>query len=265
MVPLFALISLGPGRAQSQRPASARPAHAAHRDDARSAPLAARIAAVSEYYLGTAYVADPLGEGAGNEPDVDPLMDRRHVDCVTFVEQVLAEAVAPEPEAMLPTLLRLRYREGHVGIASRNHFFVADWLPQNRWLVADVTAAVGGAAVRRMTKTIDRASLLRARGASPAVCRVAPERLTMTYIPRAAVPALLGRMPRVAIAVFMTSRPGLCAAHTGLLLARAGKCVLRHASQRQQRVVEEPLLSYLQRAPARIVGLKVCAIHAPQP
>jgi N-acetylmuramoyl-L-alanine amidase-like len=238
-------------------------AYAVAREKTDAELLAARIAAVSARYLGTPYAADPLGEGPGNGPDPDPLMDRQRVDCVTFVEQVLAEAVAPGQEAVLPTLVRLRYLDGHVGIGWRNHFFVADWLPHNRWLVEDVTEAVGGPAVRRMTKTIDRASLLRSRGAPSEACRMAPERLTRTYIPRAAVPGVLARIPPAALAVFVSGRPDLCAAHTGLLLARDGQCMLRHASQRRRRVMDEPLLRFLEHAPARIVGLKVYAIHPP--
>jgi hypothetical protein len=265
LLALLVLLVLGPAHAHARLPSSAGAARRPSGEEARAALLAARVTAVSGRYLGTPYVLDPLGEGMGNGPDPDPLIDRQHVDCVTFVEQVLAEAVAPGPEAVLPTLLRLRYRDGHVGIGWRNHFFVADWVVNNRWLVEDVTQAVGGRSVRRMRKTIDRASLLRARGAPSDVCRVAAEQLTMTYIPRAAVPTTLERMPPVAIAVFISGRPGICAAHTGILLTRDGHCLLRHASQRRRQVIEEPLLQFLQHAPSRIVGLKVCAIHPPGP
>src|SRR5207249_1589617 len=71
--------------------AAARPDPALLRD---AVDLARRIAVVSARYLGTSYVRDPLGEGPGATPDSDRLFCRTGVDCQTYVEQVLAEAVA---------------------------------------------------------------------------------------------------------------------------------------------------------------------------
>jgi hypothetical protein len=228
-----------------------------------AAALAARIDAVSAAYLGTPYALDPLGEGEGVDPD--PLLDRTRVDCVTFVEQVLAEAIATNANALLPALNRIRYRNGSVGYLHRNHYFVADWISNNRWLVADATQAIGRRAVRTMTKTIDRAALFRAHGCSPEECRVAPQRLTTAYIPRAAVAGVLSRIPPVAIAVFVQDRPGVDTAHIGILLAARGRVLLRHASQRRKKVVEEPLLEFLTAAPRRVIGLKICSIRAARP
>jgi hypothetical protein len=226
--------------------------------------LSERVRAASVRYLGTPYVRDPLGEGLGVDPD--PLYDRRRVDCVTFVEQALAEALAPRPAEVLPTLLRLRYREGHVAFTGRNHHFVADWLPHNAWLVTDLTNALGSPHVRRMTKRIDRAALFASAGVKPGgrpageAAAPPPEERSTTYIPRDKAPALLARLPDVSIAVFVQDRPGIFAAHTGFLIRGGHTVTLRHASQRQKRVVDEPLLDYLKRAPKRIVGLKVLGL-----
>lgn len=222
-----------------------------------------RVRAASARYLGVPYARDPLGEGHGVDPD--PLYDRRRVDCVTFVEQALAEALAPEPAAVLPTLLRLRYHEGKVAFTRRNHHFVADWLPHNAAIVTDVTDALGRDRVRRMTKRIDRAALFAAAGqprGGPAGrdALPAPEERSTSYIPRAAVDAVLGRVPEVAVVIFVQDRPGIFAAHTGFLLRDRRGVTLRHASQRHRKVVDEPLRDYLTRAPARIVGIKVLAL-----
>ncbi len=67
---------------------------------------------------------DPLGEGAGL--DADPRVPAAEVDCMTWVQWVLALALGPEEEAAA-RLDRLRYYGGHVDFRSRKHYL-------DRWL-----------------------------------------------------------------------------------------------------------------------------------
>jgi hypothetical protein len=223
--------------------------------------LAARLERLSARYLGTTYGRDPLGEGAGAQPDPDPLINRACVDCQTYVEQVLAEALAARPSEVLPLLTRIRYRDGVIGFGTRNHYMVTDWLPHNRWLIRDVTEEVGRGATRGMEKVIDRAAFFQARGAPELGVGIAPEVSRTTYIPREGLPSALPRIPSGAVLIWVQDRPGIIAAHCGFAFQRPGGEVrFRHASERRGRVVDEPLLAYLQRAPARIIGVKVCQV-----
>src|SRR5438067_7878378 len=101
-------------------------ARAAHRPPATPhrapAGLAARLEAVSRRHLGTPYRLDPLGEGPGGAVDRDPLYTWRCADCVTFVEECLAEALAPAAAGVPDMLRRIRYRDGRVAFESRNHY-----------------------------------------------------------------------------------------------------------------------------------------------
>jgi N-acetylmuramoyl-L-alanine amidase-like len=227
------------------------------------APLAVRLEAVSRRHLGTRYRLDPLGEGPQGTVDQDPLWTWDAVDCVTYVEQCLAEALAPQAKAGQDLLRRIRYRDGVVSFETRNHYMLADWLPHNRALVEDVTGRVGGSACRQIEKSIDRAALLRARGGDPRAGG-APERLSVRYLPRAAVAAHLGRIPDGSLLILVSSRPGIDAAHVGFVFARGPDRIFRHASQRRGRVFEEPLTRFLAGAPQHMIGIKVCAIHPPR-
>jgi hypothetical protein len=223
------------------------------------AALTQRIVAISARYRGARYRRDPLGEGPAGTVDRDPLICTTGVDCQTYVEQVLAEAIAPRPTDVLSCLTRIRYRDGVVGFGTRNHYMVSDWLPRNRWLVHDVTDEVGGNRTRPMEKRIDRAAFFRAHGAPELGRGIPPERSRTSYIPRAALPAVAARIPTAAVLIWVQDRPGIIAAHCGFAIRDArGALLLRHASERLGRVIDEPLLAFAQHASRHIVGVKVC-------
>jgi D-alanyl-D-alanine carboxypeptidase/D-alanyl-D-alanine-endopeptidase (penicillin-binding protein 4) len=255
-VRLAILLGICLGHGSARVPATARmPAL-----PATSPAIAARIERVSRAYLGVPYCRDPLGEGSGGEVDRDPLMDRRRVDCLTFVEQVLAEATAARPADVPARLQRIRYRDGAVGFRTRNHFTVTDWLPRNAWLLHDATEALAPGRTRAMVKVIDRSAFFRGHGCDPA--GAGKERSETRYIPRESVAALVDRLPAATLAILVQRRPGIIAAHCGWLLRPAGKpLTLRHASSSRGRVVDEPFTAYLRRQPANIAGVKLCVVR----
>jgi N-acetylmuramoyl-L-alanine amidase-like len=221
--------------------------------------LGRRIAAVSSRYLGAAYQRDPLGEGPNGSVDRDPLFCRTGVDCQTFVEQVVAEALARRREEILPLLTRIRYRDGVIDFGTRNHYMVSDWLPHNNWCVRDQTASVGGGRARAMEKMIDRAAFFRSHGVPALGDGIAPEASRTSYLPRALVPEIVGRVPNGAVLIWVQDRPGIIAAHCGFAIrGTRGTVLFRHASERFGRVMDEPLIAYARRAPDRIVGVKIC-------
>jgi hypothetical protein len=60
-------------------------------------------------------------------------------------------------------LQRIRYRDGQLGVATRNHYTEADWNVSNNWLVDDLTAKLAGDRAVEFTETIDRAKFLKNR------------------------------------------------------------------------------------------------------
>lgn len=206
----------------------------------RRTTIADKIAAYSELAVGTPYASDSLGEGSSGTCDRDPLMDLSRADCVTFCEQILALSISRNYEEAFRNLQRIRYRKGVIGFSTRNHFVMADWLPNNQWLLRDITGEAGGPLCREMTKIIDRKSLALARGCAEDGDGLLPQRMSIRYLPTQHLPLMAAKLQGSNILVFITAREGVFASHLGFIIKTGnGDMCFRHASSLHKKVVDE--------------------------
>jgi hypothetical protein len=217
-------------------------------------PLAERIERVSARFLGTRYVRDPLGEGKGGHWDPDPLIDLNRVDCLTFVEQVLALAQRTTLNGATSLLATYRYDGGQVSYRRRRHFMELQWLPGlvRVGLLRDLTPEVAGDAARTLVREVTRESY---RGAF----RRWPRRLggslplgsiRLSYVPTSKAPALAGKIPPGTIMALVRRTPEswpVVVTHVGFVVRRAQELVFRHAIHVAGRVIDEPLDRYIAR------------------
>jgi hypothetical protein len=124
--------------------------------DARALPFPERMGAVSRALLGRPYVNDPMGEGAGTDPD--PIARYDAFDCLTYAEEVLAWSFAADPAAAAEVRRSLRYGDGvPVEYAKRRHFMELQWIPgtvRDGWL-RPTTAEYGKVVTLEKTVTAD--------------------------------------------------------------------------------------------------------------
>jgi len=109
----------------------------------RDLPIAERLAAVTQPLLGVPYVSDPMGEGEGYDPD--PFQRYDGFDCLTFVEEALALALAGDPVHSAQVRGSLRYGGREPSYAHRDHFMELQWIPdavRNGW-IRETTADYG--------------------------------------------------------------------------------------------------------------------------
>jgi hypothetical protein len=113
--------------------------------ETRNAPLAERMGAISEVFLGLPYEDGLLGEG--RPPDMDPPARYDSFDCVTLLEEVLALAIAPHPASAPDFRSAFRYQYGLASYRTRNHFFSTQWILHNlqNGLLVDTTERYGEA------------------------------------------------------------------------------------------------------------------------
>ncbi|WP_370449419.1 N-acetylmuramoyl-L-alanine amidase-like domain-containing protein [Legionella sp. km772] len=95
----------------------------------------------SEHFKGTVYVLGSLGEGPKGRYDQFPRYRTDAFDCDTYVNTVLALALANSLTSFKQCINKLRYQNGQVSYIKRNHFTSIDWNKnnQNRGILKDIT------------------------------------------------------------------------------------------------------------------------------
>ena len=125
--------------------------------------LRQRVVHLARKNIGQPYELYLLGELPFETYDPQPLYCLGKSDCLVFVEHTYAMALSCDWAGFMRLLQRIRYRDGQIGVITRNHFTEADWNPSNRWLVRDVTAELAGARAVKFDEKIDRSRFLRNR------------------------------------------------------------------------------------------------------
>jgi len=241
-------------------------------DSVRGRPLDGRLLGLSERFLGTPYAHSPLGEGEGQDPDPRLRLDR--VDCLTFVETVMALALSSSVEDVVHVLDSIRYRN-RPDYAGRNHLMEAEWLPSNaaKGLVRDVTAGLAPDAVRPGGKVIGP----EAWGSTTArALALPPEARPTGHFPLAIVPVdeVLARAPRwpsgTLLLVVREDAPWRITrvSHLGFVVQREGRTYLRHATRGWKDGVVDEELSHLLARHARyrwkIEGVSLWEVSDPR-
>jgi hypothetical protein len=207
-----------------------------------------RIAAISRHFIDTPYAADTLiGDPQKKEQLVINLAG---FDCFTFLDAVEALRRAADVADFPEQLKQVRYRDAKVGYENRRHFF-SDWVADSDAVIDDVTAAVGQGKAQVVVKQLN----LKSDGTHwlpglPVILR------EISYIPTDSIDVdVLSALREGDYVGVYSTHAGLDVSHTGLIVKRNARTMLRHASSRDnvKRVVDEDLLVYLQDRPGLVV------------
>lgn len=227
-------------------------------------PVGERIVRIGEAFVGTDYIPQTL-----DPPGPERLViNLRALDCVTFVESVLALAhfvrvaspdiLARRDEAMglyASILTDIRYRNGVIdGYPSRLHYF-SEWVHDNeqKGYVTDVTARLGGVEddepIHFMTGHRDAYRQLTGLENFEAIARI-EERLSQRpriFIPEAQVAQAHEGIRDGDVIALTSTLDGLDVAHTGIAIWKDGAPRLLNAPLvgEQVHVSEESLADRL--------------------
>ncbi|MGQ3054052.1 MAG: N-acetylmuramoyl-L-alanine amidase-like domain-containing protein [Roseateles sp.] len=213
--------------------------------------LRRRIAALARKNIGQPYELFLLGEFPYETYDTQPLFSLAKSDCVVFAEHTYAMALSASWEEFFWMLQRIRYRDGVIGTATRNHYTEADWNIANNWLVQDVTAALG-APTLPYHQRIDRQAFLLKQFKIQRDIPVQP--FDDVYIAKQDVAAIEAQLQDGDFVNVISGRGGnYYASHVGLIVTGAdGSRRLLHSAEPQVR--EETLQGFIARMAERDAG-----------
>jgi hypothetical protein len=204
------------------------------------AGLTQRIEKVSAQASGTPYFLGPLGEGPDAPYDKKPLIDLKRVDCVTFCEQTLALSLSQNYDEAVKVLQKIRYKAGEIKMECRNHYTMADWTVNNRWLMKDITPELAGH--QWLTRTISHQNLFAAQKFAGIQVREPDRLMKVAYIPETEIAAILPQLKSGDMGVLIQDQAGIFAAHTGFMIQKGGQWVFRNATSiGLKQVVDTPM------------------------
>lgn len=211
-----------------------------------------RLDYFSKALIGRPYLLGAMGEGYLDTIDTKPLVNMDSVDCMTFVEHVLAMTEANDEDSLFTILQRIRYLGGKIGYATRKHYMLADWVGEGKF--ARVIPLPGDTIIRR---TMPKQDFFKSKGI---VRKQADSPMDLRYLPYEKAVALMGKPyegPMMVSGVaFVGKSEKIDVTHTGFVILRPGELPrLRHASSLQKQVVEVPLVEYLESRRGKLPGI----------
>lgn len=153
--------------------------------------LRERIRHLARKNLGQPYDIYLLGEFPAEIYDDQPLYNLKESDCVVFVEHTLSMALAHDWQSFFAILQRMRYKDGVISYATRNHYGEYDWPENNTWLAENISDCLAGERAAVDTVKINKTDFFKKRG----VPYILPEdSLIWTYVPIDIMPEIFDRL-----------------------------------------------------------------------
>lgn len=179
--------------------------------------LRQRVATIARRFLNQPYELYLLGEFPYELYDPQPLFNLESSDCVVFVEHVYAMALSRNWAEFFWMLQRIRYRDGVIGVTTRNHYTEADWLPANRWLFSELTDSLLPGAAVSYKMVVDRERFFRDRYKLQVPTAKQPH--ADSYLPKARVQEVLAQLQTGDLVNIVTGNGGgAWVSHVGLVV-----------------------------------------------
>jgi len=254
-------------------------------------PLEQRIINLSAAFLNVPYHLEPLGEGLDGKYNQNPLYRFDQFDCETYVDTVMALALANDENNFKNTINQIRYKKGLVDFTARNHFTSADWIASNskNYFISDLTARIAGNETRESHVFINRKNWYQhlpiERIQIPGLTdqqrqeklqqlhaeyqTVKNNMAVIDYIPLKLLltknDAILKKIPNGAVIFLVVKDPSLNRkigtqnniSHMGFAIWKDNQLYLRAASSLHQHVMDAPLLPYLGSQGRTLLGISV--------
>ena len=204
-----------------------------------------KLTCLSEYFLGTPYDLYCEQDGPYALYETNPLVNFEKTNCICMVEVIVAMALSSHYEEFFNVLMHLRYRHGLIGMATRNHYTITDWLPANRWCLKEAVQAIGQSHCQPLTRTISHKNFFASKGITDIEDMLPDRTQTIQYVPTAELLAIRPNLKNGDIVSIIMDKPGIFSAHVGFIVIKNGQIYFRHASMSAMEVVEQKYEDYV--------------------
>ncbi|MEJ5305355.1 MAG: N-acetylmuramoyl-L-alanine amidase-like domain-containing protein [Ignavibacteria bacterium] len=208
--------------------------------------LRKRVNHFARKFIGQNYEIYLLGEFPFEIYDPQPLYSIDKSDCVVFSEHVYAMALSNNWKKFFAMLQRIRYKDGVIGLLTRNHYTEADWTVNNSWLIKDITDSLPGVKSKSVVTKIDRANFFKKWGIGQ---DIPVQELSWSYIPASEVPKALKYLKTgdFVNVVRGYTPDDVYVGHVGIIsVGSDGVVYLIHSTEPEVKM--EPLLEYMKRS-----------------
>jgi len=218
----------------------------------------------SELFLGTPYDPNCTGDGSDALYEPWPLVNFQETNCMAFCEHVLALSISDSWDNFFNNLQHIRYKDGINGMRTRNHYTMADWLPENSWLLENVSRKIGGKSAQTVMRTISHTHFFQNKGITD-MRYVLPDReMTIDYLPLDKLSNLKNELRTGDILVLITAnKTDIFAAHMALVAEKNGNKLVRESSNSRMTTFETPLTEWIKgrAASPKYLGLSILRVR----
>lgn len=218
----------------------------------------------SQYFLGTPYAFTCVGDGEYALYEPYPLVNFDSTNCMAYCEHVLALSISDSWDNFFNNLQQIRYKDGMIGMRTRNHYTMGDWLPENNWLLEDVSRKVGGSHTKTVTRTISHTKFFQGKGITD-LRHVKPDyEMTIDYIPKEAILDVKGNLQSGDIgALIFANKTDIFSAHMWMVMEVNRQIIIRESTTRGMTTFDTPYDAWAERVQEsqRYIGISLMRVR----
>ena len=217
----------------------------------------------SEFFLGTPYAFTCVGDGEYALYEPYPLVNFDSTNCMAYCEHVMALSISDSWDNFFNNLQQIRYKDGMIGMRTRNHYTMGDWLPENDWFLEDVSRKVGGEYTKTVTRTISHTKFFEGKGITD-LRHVKPDyKMTVDYIPKKFLLDIKDGLKNGDIgALIFANKTNIFSAHMWMVMEVEGQTVIRESTTRGMTTFDTPYDAWAERNmdSERYIGITVMRV-----
>lgn len=223
-----------------------------------------RMSLFSDYFLTTPYNIVCTGDGPYALYEPQPLVNFKETNCMVFCEHVLALSISDSWDNFFNNLQQIRYKDGLIGMRTRNHYTMGDWLPENNWLLNDVSQKIAGEFTKKVTRTISHKKFFKSKGISD-LRYVKPDReITIDYVPKEALDKVEKNYKNGdVLALLFANKTDIFSAHMLMVYKNGNTTTIRESSSSKMSTFDTPYIDWVNKIQKsdRYIGIAVMRVR----